>query len=136
MANHQCSQSIGFLLGRKVKLLHVLLRADGTLVPVEKGRGAEPPPEDEWWRSDVVEDRFGLTRAVADSMRGMSQSPIALGQLHTIEPHWVWLYCINHSANCHHSRPVAVAPYVIRWPSDIRARDPGGCGGMRSNQNQ
>ena len=37
---------------------------------------------------------------------------ITLGQIHRTDP-WVWLHCSN--IECAHSRPVAVAPFVIRW---------------------
>ena len=67
----------------------------------------------------LVEDRLGRTRAVADPMHGLSASSITLGVLHRGDPHWVWLYCTNHFVNCHHSRAVAVAPYVIRWGPEV-----------------
>lgn len=62
-------------------------------------------------RGDPHDDLTPLSQ-----LRRPASGPVpSLGHIREGEP-WVWIYCAN--AGCNYYRPIALAPYIIRWGAD------------------
>jgi len=58
---------------------------------------------------------YGIGGQMGARSRSRSVPPVpTLGQIHRGTP-WLWLNC----PACRHHRPVAIAPFVIRWGSEV-----------------